>query len=94
MNWHGNAGKWLGNASAAGWKTSDRPHDAKVGAIIVWDDGGAGHVAIVRAVSSSTIKISEMNWPIGNGVSEKDLPIDQLNRNKYKFIGYIFPERS
>ena len=66
----GNGGQWAASAAAAGFRTGSTP---QVGAIVSWDDGGYGHVAVVTAVESSTrIQVSECNYdgsgtqPIGN----------------------------
>ena len=62
----GNANKWLGNAKAAGFKTSSKP---SVGAIAVFQQGGSryysyGHVAIVEEVDheNNRMKVSDMNY--------------------------------
>lgn len=62
----GNANKWLGNAKAAGFKTSSTP---SVGAIAVFQQGGSryysyGHVAIVEEVdhANKRMKVSDMNY--------------------------------
>jgi len=66
----GNGGQWATSAAAAGFRTGSTP---QVGAIICWNDGGYGHVAVVTAVESATrIQVSEANYdgsgtqPIGN----------------------------
>ena len=45
----GNGGQWATSAAAAGFRTGSTP---QVGAIICWNDGGYGHVAVVTAVES------------------------------------------
>lgn len=64
VTWSGDAWQWFANAAAAGYTTSATP---SVGAIVVIeqssDDAGEwGHVAIVTAVATSSITVSEMNW--------------------------------
>ena len=56
----GNGGQWATSAAAAGFRTGSTP---QVGAIICWNDGGYGHVAVVTAVeSASRIQVSESNY--------------------------------
>lgn len=58
--WGGNAGTWLYNAKASGYKTGRTP---AVGAIMVTTENRFyGHVAIVEKVSGDTITVSEMNY--------------------------------
>ncbi|PJA85187.1 MAG: hypothetical protein CO143_02510 [Candidatus Moranbacteria bacterium CG_4_9_14_3_um_filter_45_14] len=58
--WGGNAGTWLYNAKASGYKTGRAP---AVGAIMVTTENRFyGHVAIVEKVSGDTITVSEMNY--------------------------------
>lgn len=58
--WSGNAGAWLYNAKASGYKTGRTP---AVGAIMVTTENRFyGHVAIVEKVSGDTITVSEMNY--------------------------------
>ncbi|EKE21326.1 MAG: CHAP protein [uncultured bacterium] len=57
--WGGNAGTWLYNAKARGYKTGKAP---AVGAIMVSSESWWGHVAIVESVGKGTITISEMNY--------------------------------
>lgn len=59
----GNGGQWAASAAAAGFRTGSQP---QVGAIVCWNDGGYGHVAVVTAVQSTTsIQVSESNY---NGI--------------------------
>ena len=56
----GNGAQWATSAAAAGFRTGSTP---QVGAIICWNDGGYGHVAVVTAVESvSRIQVSESNY--------------------------------
>lgn len=57
--WGGNAGAWLYNAKAQGYKTGKAP---AVGAIMVSSESWWGHVAVVEKVSGDMITISEMNY--------------------------------
>ncbi|MFZ2153973.1 MAG: LysM peptidoglycan-binding domain-containing protein [Candidatus Moraniibacteriota bacterium] len=57
--WGGNAGTWLYNAKARGYKTGKTP--AK-GAILVTSESWWGHVAVVESVGNGTITVSEMNY--------------------------------
>lgn len=103
-NWGGNAGTWVANASAAGWRTlaypAYYPHAAgymgiPAGSIIVWTGGSYGHVAVVRYVFQNGIYIQEKNWPLGSGVSPWRLLYwsQVMNRGSYAFSGYIPPWR-
>jgi surface antigen/LysM repeat protein len=58
--WGGNAGTWLYNAKASGYKTGRTP---RVGAIMVTTENRFyGHVALVESVNGDTIVVSEMNY--------------------------------
>ncbi len=58
--WGGNAGTWLYNAKALGYKTGKTP---RVGSIVVTTDNRYyGHVALVEKVSNGEITVSEMNY--------------------------------
>ena len=60
MNYWGNAGDWAASAAAAGFKVGTTP---KVGAIIVWTNGGYGHVGYVTEVrEDGSIQIIESNY--------------------------------
>ena len=91
----GNAGGWYNNCLAAGLTRGSTP---TVGAIACWNNGqgnDSGHVAIVEAVYSDHIHISEYNWDVSLGYNEKDLYFSNMNRsssskpNRY-FAGYIY----
>lgn len=56
----GNAGQWLGLAAAAGYAVGPDP---ELGAIAVYSDAGAGHVALVVGVEASgNYTVAEANW--------------------------------
>lgn len=58
--WSGNAGTWLYNAKALGYKTGRLP---AAGAIVVTTENRYyGHVAVVESVSGDAITVSEMNY--------------------------------
>lgn len=58
--WGGNAGAWLYNAKALGYKTGRAP---AVGAMMVTTENRFyGHVALVEKVSGGMITVSEMNY--------------------------------
>lgn len=100
-NWGGNAGAWIGNASAAGWKTyTSSPTEAgsqslPSGSVVVWGGGTYGHVAVLRSVVQNGIYIQEKNWPLGTGVTGPTyLSWSKVqSRGSYSFIGYIAPWR-
>lgn len=95
-NWNGNASAWFTNASANGWETVASPYGVMPGSIMVWTDGGQGHVAFVESTTSSTVSVSEMNWTGFNQISYATLPLSNLTRGtsgQYTFLGYILPYR-
>jgi surface antigen len=81
--WGGNAGTWLFNARAFGYKTGKSP---TVGSIVVTTENRYyGHVAVVEKVSSDTITVSEMNY---TGWAKKS--VRQLSRTSRVIKGYIY----
>lgn len=85
--WGGHAKSWLVNARAYGYKTGATP---AVGAIVVMRENSwlsilYGHVAIVEAVSDTTITISETNTV---GLGKKSVRV--LQRNYSAIKGYIY----
>lgn len=58
--WGGNAGAWLYNAKAMGYRTGRTP---AVGAMVVTTENRFyGHVALVEKVGAGTVTVSEMNY--------------------------------
>ncbi len=58
-NW-GNANDWAATAAFLGYEVGATP---KVGAVMVWSDGGYGHVAVVTDVSETgEIQVVESNY--------------------------------
>lgn len=81
--WRGNAGAWLFNARAYGYKTGKTP---TVGSIVVTtEDRYYGHVALVEKVNKDTITVSEMNY---TGWAKKS--VRQLSRSSRVIKGYIY----
>lgn len=81
--WGGNAGAWLANAKAYGYKTGKSP---AVGSIVVTTENRYyGHVAYVEKVSGSTITISEMNYA-GWGKTTRRT----LDKSSRVIRGYIY----
>ena len=81
--WGGNAGTWLFNARAYGYKTGKTP---TVGSIVVTtEDRYYGHVAYVEKVTSDTITVSEMNY---TGWAKKS--VRQLSRSSRVIKGYVY----
>ena len=70
--WGGNAGQWLNNAAAEGYKTSSAP---KTGAIVVTNESRSGHVAIVEAVKGDKILVSEMNYAGWGKITTREIPL-------------------
>ena len=94
VNWRGNANAWFDNARRAGWRVSSLSRDARANSIIVWNDGGYGHVGWVERVANGQILIAEMNWTGFGKTSTTWLPLSNLNRGrngKYRFVGFVFP---
>jgi len=82
--WLGNAWEWLGNAQALGFATGKMP---RVGAILVTNESGWGHVAYVEWVNpdNQTFGISEQNYKGWNIVSTRT-----LNYNNSRIRGFIY----
>lgn len=81
--WGGNAKNWLANAKAFGAVVSNEP---AVGTIVVTTESRRyGHVAIVEAVTDSTITVSEMNYK-GKGVEDRRV----IARSSGVIRGYIY----
>lgn len=81
--WRGNAGTWLYNARALGYKTGRAP---AVGAIVVTTENRFyGHVALVEKVSGGNITVSEMNY-VGWGKTNKRV----LSASSRVIKGYIY----
>lgn len=81
--WGGNAGAWLANAKASGYKTGKTP---AVGSIVVTTENRYyGHVAYVEKVSGGSITISEMNYA-GWGKTTRRT----LDKNSRVIRGYIY----
>lgn len=70
VNWRGNAGTWLNGARSAGRATGKVP---AVGSIMVTNESGYGHVAVVESVNGDTITVSEMNYKGFGVVSSRTL---------------------
>ncbi|GAA4001276.1 hypothetical protein GCM10022247_22360 [Allokutzneria multivorans] len=69
----GDAGTWDDKARNAGLTVNRTP---KVGAVAVWGSnmgGGAGHVAIVSAVSGSKVTVQEYNVRVSHGYGKRDI---------------------
>lgn len=80
--WGGNAGTWLYNAKARGYKTGKTPQK---GAIIVTSESWWGHVGIVEKVGDGTVTISEMNYKGWGKTSSRTIAT-----NNRVIKGYIY----
>lgn len=81
--WGGNAGTWLYNARALGYKTGKSP---RVGSIVVTTENRYyGHVALVEKVSGGEITVSEMNY-VGWGKTNRRT----LSTGSRSIKGYIY----
>lgn len=90
-----NAGTWYGHTSDGYTRNHSVPY---LGAVICWsyDNGGAGHVAVVEKIYSNTdILWSESNWSgtTGNGRYWRTIRGNPANfaTNTLNFQGYIYP---
>ncbi len=81
--WGGNAGTWLYNAKAQGYRTGKSP---SVGSIVVTTDSPYyGHVALVESVGSGSITVSEMNYKGWGKVNRRVIPVSSRS-----IKGYIY----
>lgn len=81
--WGGNAGTWIYNAKALGYRTGRTP---KVGSIVVTTENRYyGHVALVEKVSGDNITVSEMNY-VGWGKTNRRT----LSTGSRSIKGYIY----
>lgn len=81
--WRGNAGTWLYNAKALGYKTGRTP---AVGAIVVTTENRFyGHVALIEKVSGGTLTVSEMNYTGWGKTSRRT-----LSASSKVIKGYIY----
>jgi len=80
--WGGNAGTWLYNAKARGYKTGKAP---VVGAIMVSSESWWGHVAIVESVGKGSFTVSEMNYKGWAKTSRRT-----ISTNSRVIKGYIY----
>ncbi|MEK9151424.1 MAG: LysM peptidoglycan-binding domain-containing protein [Patescibacteria group bacterium] len=81
--WRGNAGTWLYQARALGYRTGKTP---AVGAIVVTTENRFyGHVALVEKVSGGNITVSEMNY-VGWGKIDRRV----LSASSRVIKGYIY----
>lgn len=58
-NYWGNGGQWASSAAAAGFRVGGTP---MVGSVVVWNDGGYGHVAYVTGIQGGQIQVMEANY--------------------------------
>ena len=83
--WFGNAWEWYGNAQAYGYPVG---HEARVGAVAVWDQrmSGYGHVAYVESVQGNGFTVSEMNYNAWGQVNSRFVPYS----NPGPLTGFIY----
>ena len=83
--WFGNAWEWYGNAQAYGYPVG---HQARVGAVAVWDQrmSGYGHVAYVESVQGDGFTVSEMNYNAWGQVNSRFVPYS----NPGPLTGFIY----
>lgn len=81
--WFGNAIEWWPNARAYGYPEGQVP---QVGAILVTNESGLGHVAYVESVSGSTFVVSEMNYSGWNVVDRRTITLG----GSVPIVGFIY----
>ncbi|MFC3927294.1 CHAP domain-containing protein [Streptococcus caprae] len=91
-NYWGNANDWAANAAADGFTVGTTP---AVGAIIVWSDGGYGHVGYVTDVASDgTIQILESNYNGNMSIANYRGYFDPNNSWTPGVVSYIYAPAS
>ncbi|MBU2700316.1 hypothetical protein Ga0466249_001408 [Sporomusaceae bacterium BoRhaA] len=89
MNWNGDADDWFSNAAQFDWIEKTAPQDARVGAIILWEnDNREISVGIVRQVTADHI-VYELTNKDGVFI-QSSIDFDTL-ANQFHLIGYIYP---
>ena len=81
--WFGNAIEWWPNARAYGYAEGSTP---AVGAIMVTQESGPGHVAYVESVNGSSFTVSEMNYVGWNVVSSRTI----TPGSRVPILGFIY----
>jgi surface antigen len=83
--WFGNAWEWYGAAQASGYPVG---HEARVGAVAVWDQrmSGYGHVGYVESVQGDGFTVSEMNYNAWGQVNTRFVPY----RSPGPLTGFIY----
>jgi hypothetical protein len=89
VDWTGDQGEWLLNASAKGWVTKTGAADAKAGALIIGHDYPTGvWVGIVRTVGDDKVSYETLDDKGKKIVLTKDYAL-----LKTVLLGYIWPEK-
>ncbi|MFV8043313.1 CHAP domain-containing protein [Streptococcus hyovaginalis] len=87
-NW-GNGGDWAASAAAAGFATGTTP---QVGALIVWTDGGYGHVAYVTDIDANgNIQVMEANYNGSQSIDNYRGWFNPLASGTPGYVTYIYP---
>lgn len=81
--WGGNAGTWLYNAKALGYKTGKSPRPGSI--VVTTENRYYGHVALVEKVAGGEITVSEMNY-VGWGKTNRRT----LSTGSRSIKGYIY----
>jgi surface antigen len=81
--WGGNAGTWLYNAKAQGYKTGKKPAAGSI--VVTTENAYYGHVALVEKVSGDTITVSDMNYVGWGKVSRRT-----MSASSRVIKGYIY----
>ncbi len=85
----GNGGDWTASAVAAGFATGTTP---QVGTLIVWTDGGYGHVAYVTDVAADgQIQVIEANYNGNQAIGNYRGWFNPLASDTPGMVSYIYP---
>jgi surface antigen len=95
VNWRGNVTNWMGNAQTNGWITKIDSHDAKIGALVIRINPTSNQVkvGIVRDIKTDEIVVDSRKsnlYPYTEIIQLDDLKLD---KDGFKFVGYIWPVR-
>ncbi|MDM8557033.1 RHS repeat-associated core domain-containing protein [Desulfococcaceae bacterium HSG7] len=82
--WGGHAGTWLNQAKRNEFAIGKEPQE---GAIMVTNESGYGHVAIVTSVDNNIITVSDSNWVETGKIGEHE-----YSTKSRKIKGYIYTE--
>lgn len=86
-NW-GNANDWAVSAAVAGFTVGDTP---KAGAVMVWSDGGFGHVAVVTEVAADgMVQVKEANYAGNPAINNYRGAFNPKTESSNAVVSYIY----